>query len=92
MVQKIKSNLGANALLGVCPWRAQNFSALELGIQFMNMWVVLLQTHFLFPLMNVLNGGAHANNGLDVQEFMIAPVCGGKFSESLRCGSEISFT
>ncbi len=39
--------------------------------------------------MNILNGGAHADNGLDVQEFMIAPVCGGKFSEALRAGSEI---
>jgi enolase len=44
------------------------------------------------PLMNVLNGGAHADNGLDVQEFMIAPVCGGKFSEALRAGSEIFHT
>jgi enolase len=44
------------------------------------------------PLMNVLNGGAHADNGLDIQEFMIAPVCGGKFSEALRAGSEIFHT
>jgi enolase len=42
--------------------------------------------------MNILNGGAHANNGLDCQEFMIAPVGFEKFSEALRCGSEIFHT
>ncbi|MCB0362136.1 MAG: phosphopyruvate hydratase, partial [Bdellovibrionales bacterium] len=41
------------------------------------------------PLMNVINGGAHANNGVDVQEFMIVPIVGDSFSESLRAGCEI---
>jgi enolase len=42
--------------------------------------------------MNILNGGAHADNGLDVQEFMIAPVVGGSFQESLRAGAEVFHT
>jgi enolase len=42
--------------------------------------------------MNILNGGAHADNGLDIQEYMIAPICGDKFSESLRAGSEVFHT
>ena len=41
------------------------------------------------PLMNIINGGAHANNGLDIQEFMIVPAGFGSFSESLRAGVEI---
>ena len=41
------------------------------------------------PMMNVLNGGAHADNGLDVQEFMVAPVGAPSFAEGLRCGAEI---
>ena len=44
------------------------------------------------PLMNVLNGGAHANNGLDIQEFMIVPTVNNSFAESLRAGSEIFHT
>jgi enolase len=41
------------------------------------------------PLMNVINGGAHANNNLDIQEFMIVPVGMGSFREALRCGAEV---
>jgi enolase len=48
------------------------------------------QAHMLpVPLMNVLNGGAHADNGLDIQEFMIVPVVGNSFKESLRAGAEV---
>lgn len=83
-----KNNLGANALLGVS-LACTKLSALELGIPIYEYVGGALANTLPVPLMNVLNGGAHANNGLDVQEFMIAPVCGGKFSESLRCGSEI---
>lgn len=86
-----KSKLGANALLGVslaCAKAGAQISELPLyqylgGVNARN-----LPT----PLMNVLNGGAHADNGLDVQEFMIAPVCGGSFAEALRAGSEIFHT
>lgn len=83
-----KSNLGANALLGVS-LACTKLSALELGIPVYEYVGGALANTLPVPLMNVLNGGAHANNGLDVQEFMIAPVCGGRFSEALRCGSEI---
>lgn len=86
-----KSNLGANALLGVS-LACTKLSALELGIPIYEYVGGVLANTLPVPLMNVLNGGAHANNGLDVQEFMIAPVCGGKFSEALRCGSEIFHT
>src|SRR5262245_53850171 len=44
------------------------------------------------PLMNVLNGGVHADNGLDVQEFMLVPAGAGSFSEALRMGAEIFHT
>ena len=44
------------------------------------------------PMMNVINGGAHANNSLDIQEFMIIPVGAKTFREALRCGAEIFHT
>lgn len=86
-----KSNLGANAILGVslaCAKAAAKDAGLPLyryvgGSQAMRLPV---------PLMNVLNGGAHANNGLDVQEFMIVPTLKNSFAESLRAGSEIFHT
>ncbi len=83
-----KSKLGANAILGVslaCAKAAAQVAGLPLfryigGTQACRLPV---------PLMNVVNGGAHADNGLDIQEFMIVPMCGDSFSESLRAGSEI---
>lgn len=42
--------------------------------------------------MNVINGGVHADNPLDIQEFMILPVCGGSFSEAIRAGVEVFHT
>ena len=82
-----KSNLGANAILGVSLACAKA-AAEQTGIP-LYQYVGGSQARKLpVPLMNVLNGGAHADNGLDVQEFMIAPVCGGSFSESLRAGAE----
>mgnify|MGYP001792498472 CR=1 FL=1 len=41
------------------------------------------------PMMNIINGGAHADNGIDFQEFMIMPVGADSFSEALRCGTEV---
>ena len=41
------------------------------------------------PMMNILNGGAHADNGIDFQEFMVMPVGAPNFAEALRCGAEI---
>lgn len=85
---KNKSNFGANAILGVslaCAKAGADHSGLPLYQYVGGSQVRRLPT----ALMNVLNGGAHADNGLDVQEFMIVPVCGGSFSESLRAGVEV---
>jgi enolase len=83
-----KSKLGANAILGVSLAVAKA-AAESVGLPLYR-YVGGTQAHRLpVPLMNVLNGGAHANNGLDVQEFMIVPMVNGQFSESLRAGSEI---
>lgn len=84
-----KSNLGANSLLGLSLAfiKAQ---ALEADLQLFEFLNPNQKKYALpVPLMNIINGGAHANNGVDIQEFMIAPVCGGSFSESLRVGAEI---
>lgn len=84
-----KSYLGANTLLGLslayvkAQAQAQNLFLFEFLLPDQMEYVLPV------PLMNILNGGTHANNGLDVQEFMIVPVCGGSFSEALRAGVEI---
>lgn len=83
-----KSKLGANAILGVSMAAAKAAAASE-GVSLFRYLGGDKATKLPVPLMNVVNGGAHANNGMDVQEFMIAPVVGGRFSESLRAGSEI---
>ena len=83
-----KAKLGANAILGVslaCAKAAAQASGLPLYRYVGGVSAYRLPV----PLMNVLNGGAHADNGLDVQEFMVVPVGGGTFKESLRAGSEI---
>ncbi len=83
-----KKNLGANAILGVS-LAALKAAALEENKSLFAYIGGDQATHLPVPLMNILNGGAHADNGLDVQEYMIAPVCGGSFHEALRAGSEI---
>lgn len=83
-----KSKLGANAILGVSLAVAKARAAdqeMELYQSLNDGEGVTLPV----PLMNIINGGAHANNGLDVQEFMVVPVCGGSFRESLRAGVEV---
>ncbi len=83
-----KKNLGANAILGVSLAVARA-GALAKG-QPLYKYLQPKQSYRLpVPLMNILNGGAHADNGLNVQEFMIVPVVGNKFSESLRAGAEV---
>ncbi|MBL7687255.1 MAG: phosphopyruvate hydratase [Bdellovibrionaceae bacterium] len=83
-----KAKLGANALLGVSMAVAKA-AAQAAGLPLYR-YVGGVAAHRLpVPLMNVLNGGAHADNGLDVQEFMIVPNVGGSFKESLRAGSEV---
>ncbi len=86
-----KTNLGANAILGVSLAVARA-AAMEHGMPLYR-YIGGSQAHKLpVPLMNVLNGGAHANNGLDIQEFMIVPTVKNSFSESVRAGSEIFHT
>jgi enolase len=83
-----KSRLGANAMLAVSLAAAQA-SAAE---QRLPLWRYLggETAHILpVPMMNVLNGGAHADNAIDFQEFMIVPVGARNFTEALRMGSEV---
>jgi enolase len=83
-----KSKLGANAILGVSMATARAAAdALDLPL-----WRYLggANAHVLpVPLMNILNGGAHADNGLEVQEFMVAPVGATTFADALRAGVEV---
>lgn len=83
-----KSKLGANAILGVSMAVARAM-AQELGISLYRYIGALRAKKLPVPLMNVINGGVHADNPLDIQEFMIVPVCGGGFSEALRAGVEV---
>ena len=83
-----KGRLGANAILGVSLAAARAMAAEE-G---MPLWRYLggEGAHVLpVPMMNVVNGGAHADNPIDFQEFMIVPVGAGSFSEGLRWGTEV---
>ena len=83
-----KARLGANALLGVS-MAAARAAADSVG---MPLWRYLggVHAHLLpTPMMNIMNGGAHANNALDVQEFMVMPVGALDFREGLRMGAEI---
>lgn len=88
---KNKTKLGANAMLGVS-LAAARAASLERKEPLYRYLGGAKATKLPVPLMNVLNGGAHANNGLDVQEFMIVPKVKGSFKESLRAGSEIFAT
>ncbi|HEY6222002.1 MAG TPA: phosphopyruvate hydratase, partial [Candidatus Eisenbacteria bacterium] len=86
-----KKNLGANAILGVsmaCAKAAADAHALPL---FRYLGGANAKT-LPVPLMNVVNGGAHADNNLDIQEFMIVPVGMTSFAEALRAGSEVFHT
>lgn len=86
-----KAKLGANAILGVSLAVAKA-GANHSGLPLYRYVGGTNATRLPVPLMNVLNGGAHADNGLDVQEFMIVPLVDGRFSESLRAGAEIFHT
>ncbi len=83
-----KEKLGANAILGVslaCAKAAAEASELPLYRYVGGTGASLLPV----PLMNILNGGAHADNNVDIQEFMIAPVGAPSFREALRMGAEV---
>lgn len=86
-----KAKFGANAILGVS-LAAAKAAAQSSGLQLYRYVGGTNASRLPVPLMNVLNGGAHADNGLDIQEFMIVPVVQNSFKESLRAGSEIFHT
>ncbi|HWP02747.1 MAG TPA: phosphopyruvate hydratase [Gemmatimonadaceae bacterium] len=83
-----KSQLGANAILGVSMAVARA-AAMEAGLPLYRYLGGPLARTLPVPLMNVLNGGAHAANSVDFQEFMIVPVGADRFSDALRMGSEV---
>jgi enolase len=83
-----KGRLGANAILGVS-LAAAKAAADTVGLPLYR-YVGGVGTDLLpVPMMNILNGGAHADNPIDFQEFMVMPVGAPTFSEALRCGTEI---
>jgi len=90
-----KENLGANAMLAVslsvakASANCQNIELYE--------WLAQLDGSdgrftMPVPMMNILNGGEHADNNIDIQEFMVLPVTSPTFAEALRCGAEIFYT
>ncbi|HEY9398255.1 MAG TPA: phosphopyruvate hydratase [Burkholderiales bacterium] len=83
-----KGRLGANALLAVSMAVAKAASE-EAGLPLYRYFGGSGAMQMPVPMMNVINGGAHANNSLDMQEFMILPIGARSFREALRCGAEI---
>ena len=83
-----KGNLGANAILGVSLAVAKA-AANEAGLPLYRYVGGVNANTLPVPLMNILNGGAHADNKVDVQEFMIMPVGAKRFSDGLRMGAEV---
>ena len=83
-----KSRLGANAILGVS-LAVAHAAAAELGVSLYN-YIGGVNAHTLpVPMMNILNGGSHADNSIDFQEFMIVPLGAESFSQGLRMGVEV---
>ena len=83
-----KKNLGANAILGVSLACAK--AAAQLTGQPLFRYIGGVNANTLpIPMMNILNGGSHADNKIDIQEFMIMPVGASSFSEALRMGAEV---
>jgi enolase len=83
-----KKNLGANAILGVSLACAK--AAAQLTSQPLYRYIGGVNANLLpIPMMNILNGGSHADNKIDIQEFMIMPVGANSFSEALRMGVEV---
>ena len=83
-----KSRIGANAMLAVSMAVAKA-AAEESGLPLYRYFGGSGPMQMPVPMMNVINGGAHANNNLDIQEFMIMPVGAQSFREALRCGAEV---
>lgn len=85
---KTKSKLGANSILGVSLAAAK--AAASAAEQPLYSYLGGSEANLLpVPMMNILNGGAHADTGVDIQEFMVAPIAAPTFSEALRCGVEV---
>ncbi len=85
---KGKTRLGANATLGVSLAVARA-AASEVGLPLFRYLGGVSARELPVPMMNIINGGAHADNGLDIQEFMIMPVGAKTFYDALRMGTEI---
>jgi len=83
-----KSRLGANAILAVSMAVAKA-AAEESGLPLYRYFGGSGGMQMPVPMMNIINGGAHADNNLDIQEFMIVPVGAASFREALRCGAEV---
>lgn len=86
-----KEKLGANAILGVSLAIARA-GASETGLPLYNYLGGVGGLTLPVPLMNILNGGGHADNKIDFQEFMIMPVSGNSFSEALKMGAEVFYS
>ncbi len=84
-----KSRLGANAILGVSMAAAHAFAAAANKPLYVNIAQGSAERLLPVPMMNILNGGAHADSNVDVQEFMVMPVGAQTFAEALRTGAEI---
>ena len=83
-----KANLGANAMLAVSLACAKA-SAIESGQELYNYIGGVNARELPIPMMNILNGGSHADNSIDFQEFMVMPVGATSFSEALKMGTEV---
>ena len=83
-----KSNLGANAILGVSLACARA-AADSLGLSLYKYLGGILGNTLPIPMMNILNGGSHADNKIDVQEFMVMPIGAKSFKEALQMGTEV---
>ena len=83
-----KGNLGANAILGVSMAVAKA-AAEELGMPLYRYLGGVNAKTLPVPMMNIINGGQHADNNVDIQEFMVMPVGAGSWKEALRMGAEI---
>ena len=84
-----KKNLGANAILGVSLATAHAAAALLRPAAVSATWAASNARLLPAPMMNIVNGGQHADNSVDVQEFMVMPLGFERFSDALRCGCEI---
>lgn len=83
-----KSRLGANAILA-CSLASAHAAAAASGLPLFRYLGGVGANCLPAPMMNIINGGAHANNGIDIQEFMVMPIGFDSFSDALRAGTEI---